>query len=134
MTTIVWDPALETGDATIDGQHRRIFGLAAALAEAVESKERDAEAVADCVWQLTDYVVEHFADEEELMASVGYPRLSVHRDLHAHLTGETLRIAARYFNGEDLSADSLAPFVAGWLRDHILDSDMDFVRYRTQRT
>ena len=133
MTTVVWDPALETGDATIDEQHRHIFRLAAALAEAVASDDDDAEAVADCVWQLTDYVVEHFADEEEMMASVGYPRLSIHRDLHAHLTGETLRLATRYFDGEELSVGSLAPFLAGWLRGHILDADLNFVRYRAER-
>ena len=77
-------------------------------------------------------MVEHFAGEEEMMASVGYPRLSVHRALHAQLTGETLRIATRYFNGEDLSVGSLASFLTDWLRGHILDADLDFVRYHAE--
>lgn len=129
MAYFPWDPALETGNGLIDEQHKSLFALADALQEAVACRCDDAEAVANAVYGLTDYVVEHFDDEEELMRRHGYPQLSVHHQLHQQLTAETMRLATRYFNGEDLVPDSIAPFLAGWLADHIRKEDMRFAEY-----
>lgn len=133
MTRYAWEPALATGQPEIDEQHRGIFALADELAEALDSDRANEETVADCVWRLTDYVVQHFADEEQLMESAGYPELAVHRSLHEHLTAETLRMAARYFNGEELQPATLAPFLAGWLKDHILTVDLRLAGYLAAR-
>jgi hemerythrin-like metal-binding protein len=134
MAYFEWDPALETGNEMIDDQHRSLFALASALQEAIESETADEETAADCVWQLTDYVVEHFADEEQLMTEVGYPGIGPHRSLHQHLTGETMRITARFMNGEDVAPADLAPFLTRWLTDHIKNTDMSFVRYLNERS
>lgn len=129
MMRFDWDPALATGQEDIDEQHRGIFALASALDEAIESQSADAETVADCVWRLADYVVQHFADEEQLMEATGYPERAVHASLHEHLTAEVMRLTARYFNGEELQPASLGPFLTDWLRDHILESDRRFAGY-----
>ncbi len=129
VTHFKWTPDLETGHAEIDAQHRGLFELANELHEAIAAERADDEVVADCVWQLTDYVVQHFADEEELMSGAAYPALSAHRALHQHLSAETMRITADYFNGEEVAPTALAPFVTGWLRGHIGDADRHFVTY-----
>ncbi len=129
MEHFEWTTDLDTGNDEIDGQHRSLFSLANALQDAVGSEDAEADAVADCVWRLTDYVVQHFADEEEMMEAAGYPELSVHRSLHQQLTGETLRLAARFMNDEPLTAAELGPYVAHWLREHIGHADKRFVAY-----
>jgi hemerythrin-like metal-binding protein len=73
--------------------------------------------------------VQHFADEEAPMTAAGFPAAAPHRSLHQHLTSETMTIAARYFNGEDVRPEMLAPFVVRWLTEHIASADKEFVRF-----
>jgi hemerythrin-like metal-binding protein len=129
VTSFDWDPALETGHDDIDEQHKSLFVLANELQEALELDENEAQAVDDAIYALTAYVVQHFHDEEELMDECGYPGAAAHLRLHQHLTAETLRLAARYFNGEDMVPANLAPFVADWLREHIRAEDMHLVEF-----
>lgn len=129
MTHFTWTSDLEIGHEVIDAQHQSLFALANELQDAVEDPGAESDAVADCVWALTDYVVQHFADEEELMTEAGYPALTSHHGMHDFLTGEVLRLAARYMSGEDVTPASLAPFLADWLTGHISTSDREFVAF-----
>jgi len=124
-----WSADLETGREDIDDQHRHLFVLANRLQDAATAEVPDAEAVSDTIYDLTDYVVQHFNDEQELMADEGYPSVSAHRALHEHLTGEVMRFAAEYFNGEEVAAGRIAPFLAEWLKTHIRSEDLQFIRY-----
>jgi hemerythrin len=127
VQTYDWDPSLETGNEMIDSQHRGIFELARKLHEACSECTLGGDEIADAVYGLSDYVVEHFADEEALMEAAHYPELSVHRGLHQSLTGKVLSITTRYFQGEDTSPETLAPFLADWLRTHIMEEDRRFI-------
>lgn len=129
MTHFEWTSDLETGNSEIDEQHKSLFALANELQTATETHAADRETVEDCVWQLTDYVTQHFADEQELMERAGYPALPVHIGLHDYLTGETMRMTARFMNGETLVPDDIAPFITTWLRRHIGEADRAFVEY-----
>lgn len=122
MAQFDWDPTLETGNETIDDQHRSLFKLAKRLAEACESC-KGGEIVDDAIYRLTDYVLEHFADEEGLMRDSAYPELSSHHVMHELLTGDTLRFTARHFNDDDVAGSELASFVVSWLRIHIEQED-----------
>ncbi|MCG2807978.1 MAG: hemerythrin domain-containing protein, partial [Coriobacteriia bacterium] len=83
MAHFEWSADLETGQADIDDQHRHLFELANKLQDAALAADQDAEdTVEDTIYELTDYVVQHFNDEEELMTEHGYPSLSSHRALH----------------------------------------------------
>lgn len=134
MEHFEWTVDLETGNDAIDSQHRSLFALANELQRAVEADKPDPETVTDCVWRLADYVVQHFADEQELMAEAHYPELPVHTSMHEQLTGETMRITARMMNEDLLSAAELAPLVARWLREHIGVADKRFVTYLADRS
>lgn len=129
MEHFAWTADLETGNSEIDEQHRSLFRLADELQDAIISEDASGDAVADCVWRLTDYVIQHFADEEEMMEAAAYPELPVHRGLHQQLTGETMRITARFMNDEPLTAAELGPLITRWLRDHIGLADRRFVAY-----
>lgn len=133
MDYFKWDPALETGVGMIDDQHRALFALANALQKAIDDETSDDDTVADALYGLTDYVTEHFGDEEGLMEDLGYPGLGPHRSLHEHLTGEVMRNMAAYFNGEAIAAAQVAPLVADWLRTHIAKQDTAFVTWSKEQ-
>jgi hemerythrin len=132
MAHFDWDPALETGHEDIDSQHRQLFALANALQEALARDDADPDVVEDAVYSLTEYVVQHFADEEALMDACAYPHENRHKALHRDLTAETMRLTARFMNREDVTPEELALFLVRWLRGHIREEDMRFVEY--QRT
>jgi len=129
MERFEWDPRLETGFAQIDDQHRSLFKLANELQRAIDDHSDEPDAVADAVYGLIGYVVEHFRDEEALMAQIHYPGAGPHRALHEQLSAETMGITARYFAGEDVTPSQLAPLVCRWLTEHIPVHDAAMVTY-----
>jgi len=131
MNAFEWTADLETGSETIDAQHRALFAYANDLNDAMNSTDLDEDAVIECVWRLTDYVMEHFADEQELMESVHYPERGIHTGMHDRLTGETMRLTARVMRGELVAGAEVAMLVNTWMRVHILDADRAFVKYLT---
>lgn len=133
MAHFDWDPALETGHEDIDSQHRQLFALVNALQEALARDDADPDVVEDAVYSLTEYVVQHFADEEALMDACAYPHEDRHKTLHRDLTAETMRLTARFMNREDVTSEELAPFLVRWLRGHIREEDMRFVEYQRTR-
>ncbi len=124
-----WTKDLETGNANIDAQHKSLFALANELESALSDDDFDVDTVENAIYGLTDYVVEHFGDEEALMAGAHYPGLSAHHLLHEHLTQTTMGFASRYFNGERVAASRIAPFVADWLQEHIRGEDKRVVAF-----
>lgn len=132
MTRFEMDPALNTGHELIDEQHHGLFELAGRLELACEGLDCG-EPVDDAIYDLTEYCVEHFSDEEGLMKEAHYPELNVHSQLHAALTEHTMGMAARFFNGDEIEPAEIARFVVEWLRDHIESADRRFVDWlRTQ--
>lgn len=129
MAYYEWDPALETGDETIDSQHKSLFELANALQLSIAHNLADDDAIADAVYGLAGYVVEHFHDEEALMRQSGYPGLGPHRAQHEALTAEVLDFSARYMNGTEFAPERLAALVATWLTGHMMKYDMDAVAF-----
>ena len=129
MTHLAWDSTLETGYEALDSQHRRLFDLANGIELAVEQHHEDSEAAIDAVYGLMDYVLEHFQNEEAIMAEYRYPDAEQHKALHVGLGAETMTIAARCMSGETLTPLELAPFVRNWLYDHIRVHDMRLVAF-----
>jgi hemerythrin len=133
MKRYEWDPALETGLESIDSQHKSLFELANHLQDAIDLHEEDPDAVADAVYGLVGYVVEHFRDEEALMAEIHYPGAGPHRALHEQLSADTMAITARYFADEDMTPDELGPLVCVWLTEHIPKHDAAMVAFRARQ-
>lgn len=129
MVTFEWNPELETGNADIDDQHRRLFALANELHTACDLYCNEQDRIENAVYSLVEYVVQHFGDEEALMERCRYPEIGPHRALHQHLAGRTLRFTAGSMNGEDVSPDDLATLIVEWLTGHILEEDLRFVRF-----
>lgn len=72
MADFRWSSRHEIGHAEIDEQHRRLFLLAAAVADPPVKSTAHDHGTAQ-LQALIDFAQEHFAFEEDLMRAAGYP-------------------------------------------------------------
>ncbi|ROR32368.1 bacteriohemerythrin [Inmirania thermothiophila] len=116
----IWDPALDTGIAEIDAQHRRIVDYINELGDAIGAG--DGAAIAATLHDLVDYTLTHFSFEERLMARARYPAFEEHRALHEHFQQEVRDWRERFQRGEDVAAEVRAE-LRTWLLRHIQVED-----------
>ncbi len=126
---IEWSPAMEIGHTAIDRQHKRLFDLAATLV-----KDGSQPRVMQVLASLSEYVIGHFRDEEELLEKIGYPGLAAHKKLHDEFRSY---LAKLYGNAGRMTLDQIAEavrlLVNDWLAKHILVADQDYIKYLPQK-
>lgn len=128
--SIRWDPVFAVGVAAIDVQHQELFARIDAFLEAAH-RGRTREELGQLLRYLQTYVVEHFADEEQLMAEVAYPALPEHRADHARFVRELQRLVHGYDTGGGtlLLGVMTTARVSELLRDHIMRRDKLFAAF-----
>jgi hemerythrin len=134
MSTIRWDPALAIGHAGIDGQHEELFRRLDALVDAMASRER-AE-IGSLFDFLGAYVVEHFVDEERLMAENGFPGYGVHKAAHDRFVRDYHALRALFDRHGPTAAVSVKTriWLFDWLRAHIASVDQQMARHVLRKT
>ncbi|MEO5340635.1 MAG: hemerythrin domain-containing protein [Magnetococcus sp. MYC-9] len=136
----LWTRSLLTGHDSIDRQHQAIYTTLQGVANLLELPEvHIGYWLGMVVRALEEYVLTHFADEEQLMLDVGYPEYSQHALLHMQLTEDLkkhqavikrLTTQAEQF----VEARSLLQFLNNWLNEHILEQDVRLVHFIHQKT
>ena len=128
MTSFEWTGAHELGHADIDAQHQRMFLLAEAVVDSlVEKGINKAKVGAGQLQALVDFTEEHFAFEEGLMRSTGYPNAEWHAKFHGSLLAELRTYSGKVQRGELTNAVGLVNFLWHWLDHHINSSDRALV-------
>jgi hemerythrin len=116
MKNIEWDDSLLIGNDLIDIQHKRLIGLIAAIPE--EKSPGDELALDEAIV----YAETHFADEEELLEHVGYPKTPEHIEMHEKMTSILESYKRDYDEGKtDLSAFKQSMYE--WIKGHIMTED-----------
>lgn len=131
MTVVTWDPGLETGIDVIDSQHRALFEAVNNLADSFKAGQASGKA-RESLGFLSKYSIEHFQTEERFMRSMGYPELPSHRIEHGRLVAQLQALQEKQDQGYLVTAE-VALFVADWLRHHIQEADMGYVRFTRSR-
>lgn len=109
----------------IDAQHKRIFELAAAFAEGGDQIR-----LMKSLSILCDYVKTHFREEEQMMASCGFPGLEEHQRQHDECRGMLVDLLGRAARmSMDEIADEVKQLVDGWVYRHILTADFEYLPY-----
>jgi len=126
----VWTPALAVGVPEIDAQHQELFRQVDVLVVAMVKNESPAE-VAGLMNFLGEYVLEHFGSEEALMAKVGYPGATTHKQEHDRFVSgmSSLRERLDRDGPNPRLALELRQVVLGWLSDHIPRADVAMARW-----
>ncbi len=122
---MTWDQNFETGIASIDGQHRKLFDMINDLHDAMQQK-RSKEAIGQILGRLIDYTGSHFGHEEQAFRSTGYPEEGNHKQEHARLVEQVLALQAKFNSGEAVLTQSVIDFLQDWLIKHIKGTDMRY--------
>ena len=121
---IAWYKDLETGNDSIDSQHKQLFKLTSDLVEACESNKSQ-EILGDTLNFLASYTVQHFADEEALQVKYNFPGYESHKKLHEDFKAKVVEMIKQY--QEDSTSMDLSTQVnftiVRWLLQHIKRED-----------
>jgi hemerythrin len=119
-----WTSELSVGIPEIDAQHEELFDRVDALETAILARDR---ATAVRVLRfLREYVHQHLAAEEALMAALEYPARAAHEAEHAGFT-RTIEELDRVLEEQGATAalvHRMQREVSGWLRDHVFSTDL----------
>ncbi len=121
----VWDKKLETGNATIDSQHKELVNAVNQLLDACAVGKGRAQ-IKETSDFLLDYTKRHFADEEKLQTQSKYPDYINHKKNHSDFVKAVNEIV------EQLNKDGativlvgkINNTIASWLINHILEEDV----------
>ena len=126
MSSIKWDPALETGIPIVDEQHQSLFRQVDDLLD--PSK---ADRVEETLAFLGDYVIINFGTEELMQKASKYPKAADHKKQHDDfivvLTG--LKTEYKSSGGGMLMLMKITKLALDWLQNHISGSDKEFGDY-----
>ena len=116
---------LETGNPTIDQQHRQLIGAINDLLDACGQGKGRAHLEASAKF-LQEYTARHFADEERLQQQSNYPDFSNHKRYHEAFKKVVADFTQR-LNAEGpniVLVGELNNALAGWLINHIKREDV----------
>jgi hemerythrin-like metal-binding protein len=122
MVFIEWSDQYNVGIEPIDQQHRRLVELINQLQDRVD-KGVGRQRCLNTMNALTDYVLEHFADEEKLMSEIGFEELDRHQRAHQVFSAKVADIALMWGQGQTIDCHEILSFLKEWLLDHILVED-----------
>ena len=122
---VTWNTTWESGNKTIDEQHRKLLELVTHLLDLSILQAPDSQ-ISSQLDRLLEHVVGHFSTEEEIMANIGYAETKAHAEIHANLTTDALMLRETFLKG-DLKPVAFFEFLVGKvLMGHLLTEDVKF--------
>ncbi|MEI6285339.1 MAG: diguanylate cyclase [Bacillota bacterium] len=107
---LIWHANNESGHKTIDRQHRKLFEVINELLSAVIEQREKTECYSLIDMLLLD-VINHFNDEEEILAAADYPFIDEHRAAHEQLVNKLAELSEMFMN-DRLTLGELFSFLA----------------------
>jgi hemerythrin len=122
-----WDEKYSLGISNIDEQHKHLFDIVSKIYSLQESKDvkNNIKAI---LLELFDYIKVHFKDEEKFMASIHYPELAHHHELHQQLSKAVSAILTDP-SRLDVIQTKMRIIAKQALIDHILEEDIKFQQF-----
>lgn len=125
MALFTWKDDYSVNIGAIDQQHKKLVDMMNALHEAMIA--RQARQILDKILQeLADYTVSHFANEENLMKTHGYPDYESHHDKHQKMTAKVLALQDELKQGKISLSLEVMDFLKNWLSKHIMGTDKKY--------
>lgn len=128
MSEYSWHDFLSLGVEHIDAQHRRLMDIVNDFLDAVH-QGRAEEVVRETAAALLAHTVDHFADEEAYMESIGYPDLETHHREHRDLRAKAERMVERVARPDAGNVRDMDVLLKTWLLDHILNTDLKIAEF-----
>ncbi len=116
---VQWEPRHSVGDETLDAQHREILTRCNALADCVaDDGDEGDQSFLKAFNELMAFAHEHFAAEEALLVSRGYPDL----EDHINERDEFDYLATEIITTDNFDKLELQRFLVLWWTGHIVGS------------
>lgn len=133
---IFWRDKMSVQNALIDRDHRYLICLINTVELALREPE-DRQPINNALMQLRDYTREHFRNEEQIQAAIGFPTRTEHRKLHESLTSSLEDLIARAQTEGDPATQqernaALITLLRDWLLHHVLQEDLLMAPYLRQ--
>jgi len=122
-----WNDRLSIDRGQIDQEHKHLLTLANDVI-ACSQPQRQTEHFKGLVKELYQYMETHFADEEALMAEMGYPRREEHIEAHREIIEQMNRMLTEENTMDQYAAD-LRFFMCRWVIVHIEQEDAKIGQY-----
>lgn len=121
-----WNKRFNIGVDSIDNAHRKLFSIVRRLIHLSKDENNGQWACAEGIKYFKNYTIEHFADEEAYMRSIGYRDYELHKRLHDDMRYKTLPALEKDLTESHYSQEAIQHFLGiclGWLTAHILIED-----------
>jgi hemerythrin len=118
---------METGVEKIDLQHRELINRINKLLDVEEKHATEAE-TQETIDYLSEYVVKHFGDEEDLHIKSKYPKYEEHKNKHKFFIDDFTKLKEE-FAGNSNSMEftmKLNNSLITWIIKHIKGDDREF--------
>lgn len=125
MPIMSWTDKYSVGIAAIDQQHKKLIELINTLHDAMAKGQAKA-VLEKILGELVNYCASHFAMEEKLFETHGYPDTADHKEKHQKMTSKVLALQMQFQQGKAMITLDVMDFLQQWLDKHILGTDMKY--------
>lgn len=125
MALLTWNEKFSVQVRQFDDEHKQLIALVNQLHDAMKMGQGK-QVVGDILRGLISYTRNHFASEERLMKSHGYPEYEKHKKEHNQLTLSVLDLQKEYDAGNAPLSQSVMAFLKDWLTNHIQGMDKGY--------
>lgn len=132
MSFMEWEEAFNVGNQGIDLQHKGLVRIINDMYDKVtscQSLEEERVLTGNFLEELYKYADIHFHDEEALLITQQYPKLTAHKSQHANFIKELKQFHDDYAAGVPALSFDVFNFARTWLATHIKKSDQKYVAY-----
>jgi len=132
LTLLTWNHACAVGVKAMDEQHAVLMDTLNEIRVAlVHGQGR--EEMSEALNRLIDFTRMHFASEEQLLESNGFPGAAEHRDAHQKLLGQIAEAASRTQHNDEVYMRSMLLFLRDWYMTHIEELDSQYGDWLNRR-
>lgn len=133
MENINWSDRYSVGVAKLDEQHKQIIGMLNRLVTSPEARDANSETISEILTTMTRYSLEHFKTEEGLLKKHGYPDLDKHRQEHIAYRKKAIDFSTATSLGVESVPQILVTYLFEWWTKHILEEDMKYKSFFTEK-
>jgi hemerythrin len=128
-----FDVEFKLGIETVDQEHVKLVNMLNAVHRLV-SEGKKAEAIEYFSLTLARYVGTHFAHEEEFMASIGYPQLPEHAQIHENFKKSFMQSLPRLATYDEAAFRAALTDAFTWIINHIGRTDRKYAQFYLARS
>ncbi|ADH86015.1 bacteriohemerythrin [Desulfurivibrio alkaliphilus] len=128
MAMFEWKDEYSVNVREIDEQHKQLVSMINELHEAM-MQQRAKDVLSGLLNKLVSYCASHFATEERLMQTHGYPDYAAHKVKHEKMTAKVLALQNDLKAGKMNLTVEVSQFLKDWLDKHILGTDKKYAAH-----